>query len=346
MTDTAEKKRDPTPAELELESLGEFLGRVGPGAEGVKLYRRESDGKYAYLTTLPLDGFSEEGVKELMGGGKYQARLVDGGGKFIPGGSRVFRIAGRPKLLPEDEPPAAPGAEPFNLELLRLMMERGQQGQGNPMELAVGMTTAMMAAITPLIAALAERRPAAEGNPMGDYLNLFMKAHELGRDSAPGEAGGYDAIIRNLGGPVLNLLGQSVQADRARMLSPGEGDPNTGAQVGEAAPAPEVPPWVAAVAPWVPMLLKVAREGKNPELYAELVLDHAGEHLLPLLDGQGAAGTANALLHYFPDLRTVEPWTRQLVQALDTLTAGGEDGAPEGAEDGSANPDGQDPSEQ
>lgn len=321
-------------AELEEESLAEFIGKVGPGAEGVKLYRRAIDGKYEYLTTLPLDGFSEEGVQDMMGGGRYQARLVDGGGKFVAGGSRVFRIAGRAKVWPEEEPPAGPAEPSINFELLKLMTER--QGGGNAVELAVAMTTAMMTAITPLIAALAERPRGGEGgSPMGDYLDLFLKAHELGRDSSPSE-GGYERVVRDLGVPVLNLLGQSVQQDRARVLNPGEGVPNMGAQVTAVTPTaagPELPPWVHAMRPWVPMLVKVANEGKDPELYAELVLDHAGAYLVPLLDAQGAAGTTEALLTYLPDLRAVEPWIRQLVDASDALTTEGEGAAPEGGGD-------------
>lgn len=66
-------------------------------------------------------------------------------------------------------------------------------------------------------------------------------------------------------------------------------------------------------------LVKNAQEGRNPELYAELLLDQVGEE--KLLEFIGAPDAMDKLIALVPEVETVRPWFERMRVVILELTA-------------------------
>lgn len=304
--ETEQPRKDPA-AEREEESLRGFLSRLaGEGAESVKVYRRNRGGHREYLTTLTLDQVSEEAIQESLGGGRYTAQLINSEGLYITGGSTTFTIAGASKPWP----PPEPEVDQLSAEQL-LELARAQQPEPKDRtEIYTALITAVSSILAPIIAGAMARGESPAG---GDFEN-FVRAFELGRTATEGE-GGYERVIRELGAPTLKLLEKGIEQGKTAAPAAARAPGPPGAP-GPAELAPHAPPWVQQVAPYVPALIRFADEGRNPGLYADVILDQASETILPLLDSWGVDGLLQALEGYFPDLSPRAGWIRSLLEEM------------------------------
>lgn len=305
-------------AEREEESLKGFLSRLaGEGAESVKLYRRNRGGHREYLSALTLDQVSEEAIQEQMGGGRYTAQLINSEGLYIPGGSTTFTIAGALKPWP----PPEPEVEQLDPEKLLELARAQQPPPQDRTEIYTALITAVSSILAPIIAGAMAR---SENQPVGDFDN-FLKAFKLGQGAADRE-GGYETVLRELGAPTLKLLQTGIEQGKVPAV------PAPAAAAAPAAPevAPHAPPWVSEIRPYVPVLMRLADEGRNPGLYADLILDQASETILPLLDSWGVDGLLAALEGYFPDLSPRAGWIRSLLEEM--LEVEGTEDVEDGAE--------------
>jgi hypothetical protein len=142
-------------------------------------------------------------------------------------------------------------------------------------------------------------------DPMSRLIDGIMKMVEVTTARVPGAAPGAGTVV-----PV---------APGTALTSPG-GDAAGGAQ----------PMWMRMLATYVPRLQKLASEGRDPEMYAEVTVDQIPEGVKGYLREFVARETAvEEVLAAFPQLRTYEVWTRQFfttVQSILLPTDDGEDG--------------------
>ena len=89
----ARKKKRKNPEEERM--LREFVENVAAREPRVKIYRKESNNEQTPITTMTLDAFSEEELREGFGHATYFLRTVRSNGTFGP--SCVIRIAPRPR---------------------------------------------------------------------------------------------------------------------------------------------------------------------------------------------------------------------------------------------------------
>ena len=89
----ARKKKRLNPEEER--KLREFVENVSPHEPRLKIYRKESNKQDTPVTTMTLDAFSEEELRDQFGHGTYFLRTVRSNGTYGP--SCVIRIAPRPQ---------------------------------------------------------------------------------------------------------------------------------------------------------------------------------------------------------------------------------------------------------
>jgi len=115
--------------------------------------------------------------------------------------------------------------------------------------------------------------------------------------------------------PSIGLIGQALAAQK------------TGAPVPAVNPVAEIPAvtgapmWQVELAKIVPRLLKRARDGKDPELAAELFLEDAPggavEQLAALAPDENFVPTVLGLAEQnFPDVTPVREWVRAFLEAV------------------------------
>lgn len=315
--ETAASPARPEPTDQgEADALQRLLASLPGAGVRVQLWRYESNGERAFLDTVDGEVFDPAWVRDNYGGGKYQARCVDGTGTFIPGAS-TFRISGPPIEPARPKRAADPEDEPAWARRLEDRLER-LEGRGatdpvqSAVQLATTMTSALMGSITPMIDRLGE-----QGGPSyADLLALVREGVELGRESK-GDAG-YAPVIERLGVPLMDIIRHEAAA---RGLGGGAPAPGPGAPRPNPAGSPSGtprPPWAAHMEPHVPGLVQLAAVHSDPEWVAQVVV-------LDRLDDVGGAFLAEELVRadftrdlfgQFPELAPHREWVRDLVEAL------------------------------
>ena len=213
-------------------------------------------------------------------------------------------------------------------DLLREMRPEPQQSVNLP-ELITAMGT-FMAAVRPEPAAPPPPAPSAAVG-MDSLLSVLMKGLELGRETAGGgggDGGGVLGLVRDaLKSP---LIGNMVQAAaHAQQLQPAPQPqlpaaariamhaPQRAGQVPVSVPVPTSQPEAeinAMQAGYLAQLVKKAKDGADPELYADVILDNVPEDqirkLIARADAIDVLATVNA------DVRTYRPWFEALRACL------------------------------
>lgn len=248
--------------------------------------------------------FSAEAVRTRFGPGTYQirARRPDEHGRpiFVAGGG-TLTVAPTPGAQVASAPPGAPPVTDL-AALLERMEERRRQEKAERNDFMLRWATVLTPILSPLVAKFGGGGGAAEvvtlvtklreldpPKPAEDRLETFLQALEYARKNDRG--GGDDGWL----GFAREALGAVAPVAQKMLSAPVA--PRAGALPGQPAPtpAPAPAPAAAPVSPAVqtddPMLLELlqyrawfeatlaqltreAAAHRNPELYAEVVLDH------------------------------------------------------------------------
>jgi hypothetical protein len=258
-----------------------------------------------YCATYDAGDLSLDTIREQFGGGKYRIRVVDQGGKYI--GNATVEIVGLPKPATPAVAPAAPAQDLSGIaEIIAAMKPAAPDAAAGDrvttmllamMENQGKMFQAMMSrdkgpSITEILA-LVQNKGGGDKSP----VDLLLEGLKLGRELG-GDSGGSELDVANKGLDVLGQLiaqKQNEQAPPPQQLLP-RALPAT-ATATPAAPAGGQDVGLLQKLNWLraqtTALVGQAKRQKNPELYAEVMLDNlppfiTAEEILQRLQAPGA----------------------------------------------------------
>lgn len=330
MTRSKRKPEPPERTDSSLDELDAFLNEFGPGFR-VKLYRlHPQTRKPAFVASFDLAEVSEDMIRDTYGGGTFQLRAYEHGGDGVQyRGSRSVDIDAPPRDLSTKAEAETSSTKVERLELERqeladrlrdMSLEQRfdtfrrdmlgilaelknpppQANQRNPMELAMEIVREM-SALRPHV-----ETPAAQ---VPQLLDIFRQGFELGREGAGdgGEPGaGYLRVVDRILPAISGLLSRPEQPTR-------DNPPEEGVQ--------EAPPvdLRSALAHYVPRLVTLAQQGKDPDLWANVVLEELPtvwvEELDTFLETQGGSAITT-VLGWYPQLNPHRVWMSRFIEAL------------------------------
>lgn len=301
----------------DVESL---LQELGGEVSTVQLWRRDTSGKLAYLEQWPVDQFSLDHVRDLYGGGRYQARFKDHDHQYVR--AKDFRIDGPAKYPGRDDDSKDRGDSRESLTMLQVMMQEVLQELRRPRSAgeaegsdALNLAVKMSEMVESKVANVVEALRANQRDPLGfaDMMELVDRGIDLGRRL---EGGSETDVIRALGGELISFL-------RDRKAGPMAGAPAGGGGQAAAAPA-NVPPWVQLFRQYIPMLTARARAGKSPETIAALIVEDLPDPAADFLERQLARGPAfrEEFYQHFPAAANTMWWFDSLMNALEVELSG------------------------
>lgn len=298
------------------EQLGSEEGRV-------ILRRRDEKGRMAALGTFPAADFSIDQVIQDFGGGRYDATFWKGSENL--GSVTITVDEAIPRRIPkaleekkEETPPTPPlpgyGMNP-ELVALREVLSR-QSDLVN--QLIVQMATREQPERTSM-EDLIRVVTLMKGEGGADKVLDFVKQGiEIGKaaQSSGGESG-YWPVVEKFADPVAKVLNQALDRDRAA-AAPRLPAPAAAPALSGGSPVPAgAPSWLAHLQPHLPAILSWARAGKDPNLYAAVIVDNLPpgaqmEVAEAAKDPQFVEKTLGAL----PMFKPFSVWARQVLEAM------------------------------
>lgn len=295
------------------------LQELGADVARVVLYRRLKGERQAYVGTVDADEFSLDFVARTWGGGRYVARFSGASGGFIKGlPGYTFYID--ESIKPEPKKPRTEEASGDGLgvaELIKLLLAREPPApQKDPMEIAAAlsqsaaaqaqaMTSAMIGAMTPLLAKITEL---SGQQSKGGSLQEFMSLVDFAAERFGGaERDSYLPVIEKVGVPLVKFLTERGKGSTAEP----ETAPATTVQ--EVKMPPKEPAWVTAFRPYVPKLIMYAQQGDDPGMWAQ-VLDREFPAVARWLDDAVMHPQfTDELFRRFPELVPHSAWVREFL---------------------------------
>lgn len=304
------------------------LAEVGDEVARVVLYRRLKGERQAYVGTVDADEFTLDLVARMWGGGRYVARFSGTQGGFLKGKPGVTFYIDE-SIKPEPKRPAGVESGTGNGvtdTLMGKLLDRALAPPApfDPAAVATAIATAassqlaaMMGAISPLMAKLADLSVGGGGSKGSAAATDVLQAVELGL-SLGGKDDGYLPVIKEVGVPLINALERMMaQREPRRALPPAAGPGAGSADVA----TPSEKPWVAAVRPYVQKIIGFARNGDEPSLWAA-VLDRSFPKFAKWLeDAVQRPEFENELLLQFPELGPHQPWVHAFLAEFETEDA-------------------------
>lgn len=310
-------------AEPDADDLDGWLERFRGQVTKVVVKRRPGPGRtLAYLTTHHGADLTLEQLRADFGGGQFQLSLMNGSGYLK---AVTLDIEGPPK---QEDPPAAPAAPVAHAP------QSGGEALQQAVQIATMMQTAQSALLAPLLEALTAQREVREGPTAADLMNALLQGIELGKEGAR-DGDGYGHVVRELGVPLLGLLGRGGPlTPGAAPAAPGGALPAPGAPgappAGPAAPSGGAPPpggpselpgWAQMLRPHVPNLVTLAKLRADPEYWAGQTEGQLDDDQAELLVDQLVRGDAflEDLERHFPELALYRRWTERFAAHLVEL---------------------------
>lgn len=330
-------------------------------------------GKEKFLESVPVEQIwndPNEFLKERWGGGLYRVVLRDANGDFAKVGSRLtYEIDGPPKTAEEQDETrkldeleqriqsmTAKGSDASPLDMMRLLMEVQREqlrelrnppaaaATANPMEMAVALVTSLQNTQAPLLQALIERASSPAPDmiaQMKGMAEMMLTLRELGTDK---EASGWSRVADRLADPLGKLVDQHVSNQAAGIAPPHTmgGPPlQPGAQPNPpAGEAPQGPPWLQMIRPYLPQLIRYARIGRDPAVIADFVAEELPQQSLGMIyQTLTGPGFLDEFVRVVPDAREHQEWFgRFFARVLEWIeppgasdTGSGDDDAPDDA---------------
>lgn len=239
-----------------------------------------------YCATYNAGDLSLDNIRDQFGGGKYRIRVTDSAGKYVT--MRTVEIVSLPK--PTAAPAQQQAASP-DLQGMVTALAAALKPQGGGMDIQALML-AMMNNQAEMLKAIATGRPqeslkltdiltlmnaSNKGGGASDAVATLLQGVKLGKEFAGGETGMLDVAREGLG--VLSTLitrEQDTTATPAQLAAPartsaGNGAASTPKPNNAGDPMFQKLQWLRAQ---IAGLVNQAARGKDPELYAEVLIDN------------------------------------------------------------------------
>lgn len=282
----------------EDDAIAELRGMGASAEYKFTVARAASNGKAGgYCATYGVGELSLDAIREQFGGGKYTIRVTDAAGRYVT--NRTVEIVDLPKVgaVLQAAAVAQPPTDMNGLAAVIAAMKPDASGQKDMTPLLIAMmesqTKQMIAmmnrpvpvgpTLTDLLALINANKPAPEESS----VKLLLQGLELGRTMNGGESSMMDIAREGLGmiAPLLARQEQEQPRRPMRQLPAPNDEQAAGAvpAVTEAAPVRAANPKAGNAAMmqklnWLKnqlaILLVQASRGKDPELYAEVMLDN------------------------------------------------------------------------
>jgi hypothetical protein len=331
---------EPEVDEEDAQDIEGVISQIDDDEATVTVKRRDPDDPsgWSYLTAMPARAFSLEKIKQEYGGGEYKAFTVDRQKRLIKGVPRLFRIDKifKPRPPVAATPEARPGVAP---EILALAAKVDQLAN------VVAAQNSSRETLDYALKIAAVLRGAGGGGGPGlganDVFGIFEKGLEFSRKLNGGGDGderdggdAFDVALKELVKPVARLL--ETEVERRARIRPGA-PPAAGAAPSTAALPPAgggepmpatAPSWLVRLKPFIPQFVALARDGANPTLYADVLVDVMDRKLTAAEvagieeEAQNPAFVDTVLAALPPSCAPHGEWFRALLTALQTrLTA-------------------------
>lgn len=190
---------------------------------------------------------------------------------------------------------------------------------------------------TSLIQSLAALKQMSEGKDESkSAIEMFIQGITLAKDLAPkdGETNTSDLLLKGLEmfGPTISEATKQAAMRRtnSEQVPPGNGQQNLQAPNADAEREREMGLQKMMLKQQLGFLIAQAKSGKDPELYAELLLDQVGEERVLQFIGQPDA--MKKLIELNPEVSTVQVWFDRLRYAILDLTNDDDAGETESTE--------------
>lgn len=344
-----------TPSEVEAYgAIARIKEELGAEDGRVFLRRRDDKGRLAALGSLPAIDFSIDQVIQDYGGGRYEATFFKGQENL---GSVVFVVdEAIPRKIPkalrekaeelggDDDPRLRAGlslgmVNPELVALREVMARQTDLLNQLIVQLATGKKDERgitMNDVLSLITAVSSRSEAAPSDKMADLIKTGIELGQL----ATGQGDSMLPIVEKLGVPAIQILQQALNRERAAggaaVPPPRSGHPALPPQTEVPAVPPNSPAWMIQLAPFIPQILSWAKAGKDPALYAAVIVDNLPPgvefELAQAVKDPEFVGKAVAAL---PMLKAYPAWTQAVLSEMKTILSDEEPKGDDFPEDGS-----------
>jgi hypothetical protein len=280
----------------------------------------DNKGKMAYVSKRPYLPTLLDDLQREYGGGTFQVRLLDGEQRFVSGGSRMVVLEGAPIAPGAVVAAPAPVVNPREERMDRLFeaLITGLVSKPAPV------SASPLDDLTKVAELVKTLVPSGKGSDR--ELDMYLRGREEGEKSAKAmaslmaEGGDEGAAIAQLGGSLLDLLKQQKDAISANPRP----ESVAGAPQSHSQPPLDVSPiWVQMLRPYKRDLLLRAQMGKNPRVYAGMVVEDLPDAALPRVAETVADRDFVAkFLAAFPEFNaTVElqQWVAEMIEEVREL---------------------------
>ena len=313
----------------QLDALEGMISEFAGAADAIVNVYRQGEGKnMSFLfRTNPGEmtgGEIMEKCRDRFGTGDYRVHIRKGP-RLVA--NRPFSV----EAEKEDEKPDAKNGGLDTMAFITMLQESNKQTMAMFTEAMKAFAGSQnnapsfdpIAAQTAMIQSVATLKGLAE--PKDDSKNavaMLIQGLTLARELGPkdGETNSSDILLEGIKqfGPALTNAANTMQAKGApgNAALPPPGDPQA---VADAAREREMGLRQAMLRQQLGFLVKNAADGKNPELYAELLLDQLGEKVV--LDFVGQPDALEKLVAVNADVATYSQWFEALRNSILELTA-------------------------
>lgn len=339
--------------ESEADPLQELINEAGE--DGTIYTVRKIGGKAGettgYCAKYIASELSLDVIRESFGAGKYQIIGRDSGGQYVGAKTVTIIEAARPVAAP------VPTGVPTLTEIAALLQSQNKPAGTDPL------VATLLQSMTQMMTALASR-PVPEAPKGPSVMEILSMIKEMRPEKSDG---GVEMLLRGLelgkelggsGGGGDDMIGL---AKSAMEMLPGLAAAQTAAapRVSNPRPIPVIAPPVPVAPPVAtvqasqtpegePMLMKLnwlraqtrallnqAARDKNPELYAEVMLDNlpgyfTAEEMLAELKAPNAIDRLASLV---PEVANYRPWFENFRSAVVTFLEGDDENEDEGPAD-------------
>ena len=318
---TLDPEAPPSLALLPEEDVGDDLWRalaeLGEQSEKILLHRRYPNGRYGFVTEFSPPEFSLMRVRDEHGGGDYIAQFVDTKNRMV--GKTPFTIDVKPEA-PKPEPVAVASGNGHTgfegikeildrqTELIKALAER-QVPDKDPMDLALKLVEIVTAA------------RGEQTHPFAEMAELFKTGVEIGR-GAEGGGDSYWPVVEKFAPAIGKVLEAATARENAARGQPRRlpGPSPTPATTPEAPVVLEGPAWLIHLQPHLPVILSWARAGKDPALYAEVILDNLDPGAeMEVATAAKAPDFVEKTVAALPMFKPYSTWATQVLEEMKLL---------------------------
>ncbi|MGE0347387.1 MAG: hypothetical protein AB7N73_14955 [Gemmatimonadales bacterium] len=339
--DAAKDERDRA-QELAAEIRG-LLEAFNLTSGSALVFRKVPGKREQYLDSVGIDELARdpyEPIKGRWGGGDFHIVLRDSSGDYVKGGSFHIAIAGA--AAPEPQAPdrfaelerkweerIANAKDASSPELVRFMFDTMREqlremrnppagaATTNPLELTVSLLEVIQRANEPLLTELMKRheeKPRGRLEELREMLELMTLFREIGGGGGAPPASGLDRVIDKLADPLAAFFQRAAPTTEGppRLPTSTAPEPMAPPRPSSSNGAAARPPWYALLERGLPQLLAWARDGKDPELRADVIVEDLPDHYLGPVHEQLARGAPflEEFLAHVPEARPHGEWFR------------------------------------